>query len=714
MLSFKKKKSVFSCTLDDAAIYQVSASNSKGIVSCSGVLEVGDMNEYKIHQRFFSKLKQKAENKKKADTEPQSKKKEDKENIQKKMQISPERPPRKRHVPPPVTTPAIREAAAVEHQGAAAGMNGVNTEGRGAGNAPSKDNELDKDEALSEKVLATKKLKISNGVDAGVNSSNLSGKSQELRNGGENCYDGGISLAQFLAETLQSQTSEEKQSSEEGDRSPEMDLTALNVSKDEGNEKEDMRKEREEEEKRQQEESERQKRRDEELATEKAREQIGASQMEGHTEHGSETKQHSKAHKDHEPHNIQASISSMLHSVKDFLFGKSKKDSPDHLTNKEREVCHLTASQAEMPPSFQLQQESQQLSRPVTEDAVTVEISKTKEPREDFQVQDMPLGLQGSRQEGRVLRADQPPANKSKLELVEGSMGQSVKMANDAAEAMQISVVPQSCSPGEEMPLSGQVLTEVCAMVLHSSWVLLETLIYRPHLFEWPAQDELLQAQILQQWEAMAKVRRWGVAGLRYPVFRIIPVTRHWRGESPFKLAFTYDEATLLHVGGKANQKDKKGRFLSTCGGGGCCVPAERIEKISHVGCDVWDTSASELMMKPECQRQFSGYNQGLAGQTAAGSARVGGERIQWQVSAWQEGLVTLEAFLPWGGRQINCAYKNNQASIAIAEVCEMSEITQSTWRISLRKSYLLIMLELGFIHVWKAPVTLVYIKAGM
>ncbi|KAF5890005.1 alpha-protein kinase 3-like, partial [Clarias magur] len=52
---------IYNCTVDDAAIYQASARNSKGIVSCSGVLEVGTMSEYKIHQRFFSKLKQKAE-----------------------------------------------------------------------------------------------------------------------------------------------------------------------------------------------------------------------------------------------------------------------------------------------------------------------------------------------------------------------------------------------------------------------------------------------------------------------------------------------------------------------------------------------------------------------------------------------------------------------------------------------------------------------------
>lgn len=445
------------------------------------------MNEYKIHQRFFSKLKQKAENKKKMETEAQSNKKEDKENTQEKMQISPERPPRKRHIPPPV---AVKEAAAVEQQGAVAGINGVNTEVRGAGNEPSKGNEPVKDEALSEKALATKKLKISNGVDAGVNSSNLS-KSQELRNGGENCYDGGISLTQFLAETLQSQTSEEKQSSDEGDRTTETDLTARNASKGEDKRKEDMRKDREEEEKRQQEECERQKRRDEELATEKAKErekQIAASQMEQHAKHGSETKLHSKAHKDHEHHNIQASLSSMLHSVKDFLFGKSKKDSPDHIANKDRDISHSSASQAEMPPSFQLQEESQQVCQPVTGDAAPVEIDKGV-----LEAQDVSLGLQGSRHKDSVPRDDQPPANKLKLEMMEGSMGQSVKMGNDAAEAMEISVVPESCSPGEDMPLTGQVLTEVCVMVLHGSWVSLESFIYRPHLFERPTQDELLE-----------------------------------------------------------------------------------------------------------------------------------------------------------------------------------------------------------------------------
>ncbi|KAM8782768.1 alpha-protein kinase 3 isoform 2-T2 [Rhynchonycteris naso] len=51
---------LYKCQEEDAAIYQASARNTKGIVSCSGVLEVGTMTEYKIHQRWFAKLKRKA------------------------------------------------------------------------------------------------------------------------------------------------------------------------------------------------------------------------------------------------------------------------------------------------------------------------------------------------------------------------------------------------------------------------------------------------------------------------------------------------------------------------------------------------------------------------------------------------------------------------------------------------------------------------------
>uniref|UniRef100_A0A8C9Z2P7 non-specific serine/threonine protein kinase n=1 Tax=Sander lucioperca TaxID=283035 RepID=A0A8C9Z2P7_SANLU len=79
---------IYNCTVEDAAMYQASASNNKGIVSCSGVLEVGEMNEFKIHQRYFAKLKQKAENRRREA--------EGKENQEPIRTISPDRTQRKR------------------------------------------------------------------------------------------------------------------------------------------------------------------------------------------------------------------------------------------------------------------------------------------------------------------------------------------------------------------------------------------------------------------------------------------------------------------------------------------------------------------------------------------------------------------------------------------------------------------------------------------
>ncbi|XP_059802931.1 alpha-protein kinase 3 [Hypanus sabinus] len=98
----KHSLQLYRCTEDDAAIYQASARNSKGIVSCSGVLEVGTMNEYKIHQRWFARLKQKADAKRRELEETRIK---DKENIARMANVrdsnlqrtlSPERAQRKR------------------------------------------------------------------------------------------------------------------------------------------------------------------------------------------------------------------------------------------------------------------------------------------------------------------------------------------------------------------------------------------------------------------------------------------------------------------------------------------------------------------------------------------------------------------------------------------------------------------------------------------
>ncbi|NWY69402.1 ALPK3 kinase, partial [Erithacus rubecula] len=88
---------LYKCREEDAGIYQASARNNKGIVSCSGVLEVGTMTEFKIHQKWFDKIKRKAEEKMQ---EIEKGKKRGKENVEvEKLQgMSPERLQRKRRL----------------------------------------------------------------------------------------------------------------------------------------------------------------------------------------------------------------------------------------------------------------------------------------------------------------------------------------------------------------------------------------------------------------------------------------------------------------------------------------------------------------------------------------------------------------------------------------------------------------------------------------
>nr|XP_009934178.1 PREDICTED: LOW QUALITY PROTEIN: alpha-protein kinase 3 [Opisthocomus hoazin] len=88
---------LYKCREEDAAIYQASARNNKGIVSCSGVLEVGTMTEFKIHQKWFDKIKRKAEEKLR---EIEQGKKRGKENVEvEKLQgMSPDRLQRKRRL----------------------------------------------------------------------------------------------------------------------------------------------------------------------------------------------------------------------------------------------------------------------------------------------------------------------------------------------------------------------------------------------------------------------------------------------------------------------------------------------------------------------------------------------------------------------------------------------------------------------------------------
>ncbi|KAM4573206.1 alpha-protein kinase 3 isoform 2-T3 [Odontesthes bonariensis] len=463
---------IYNCTLDDAAIYQVSASNSKGIVSCSGVLEVGTMNEYKIHQRFFAKLKQKAENKKK-DFEDKTKKGA-KENIQKKEpQRSPDHLQRKRSVPPQEERPVVKKSLTVEQPDDAAGPNEMSAGVKETGALTVIRSSSENEAPPSEDTFTKKRIKMSNGVDSGVNSSsssNSSNRGHMMGNGGENCYDGGISLAQFLAETLQTQTAEQNQGSPQEEKPKEINAAIVRDEKEK--EQEDMYKKLEEQAKALQEECEKEKKIKRELAMEREKEREKQLEKVHTTTHGkqsSEVKHHSKGHKDNDHHNIQASISSMLHTVKDFLFGKSKKDSHDHTESEDRDFDHSAAtvkpSQPDMPPSFQLRTEpNPEVCKQFTEDVVPMEMDKPKETSESVDKErnsSLSVSLEPLKCQDSALHTDLPQDHALPPESIEESSAQIVEEADDAMEAMDVSMEPEIRSAGEDNSLPGlQVNTE--------------------------------------------------------------------------------------------------------------------------------------------------------------------------------------------------------------------------------------------------------------
>ncbi|XP_047242231.1 titin homolog isoform X3 [Girardinichthys multiradiatus] len=446
---------IYNCTLDDAAIYQVSASNSKGIVSCSGVLEVGTMNEYKIHQRFFAKLKQKAE-KKKRDIEEKGKK-DNKENIQKEEQrSSPEHSYRKRSVPPLDEKPVVNNSAAAGQPGDAAESKAVSSGNKDAGEMTLVNSSLENEE--SEETLAKKRIKMSNGVDTGVNSS--ISRSHMMGVGGENSYDGGIGLAQFLSETLQSQSPEENQE----EKCKDTDAATLRDNKE--NDAVEIQNKLEEQDK---EEGIREKTRQDELVIEREKKKEKQPEMAHTTTHSKfqrsislEVKRHSKGQKDHDQHNIQASISSMLHSVKDFFFGKSKKDSHSisHAENEEDFAQSTGPSEPEpdMPPSFQLQVEkNSEEPNHMVDNVVPMETNKAAEPSES-------VVQQAASAEPLQFNCEYPdvlPDFKPLPETVKESAGKRIGEAVETIEAMEVSAEGESSSPVEEKSLSRfQVHTE--------------------------------------------------------------------------------------------------------------------------------------------------------------------------------------------------------------------------------------------------------------
>lgn len=429
------------------------------------------MNEFQIHQRFFAKLKQKAEKKKK-EIEAQNKR-GGKENAQEeKKQISPERPPRKRHVPPLEKTPAVVEPDAVENMGAAAGPEGKETTP-----VTTTDGEQNEQLSPSEETSATKKIKISNGIDAEAHGgSGYSGRTHLMGIGGENSYDGGISLAQFLAETLQSQAAEEEQKSLQGETPKTTDISIVNAGQTD-REQERMREEREEQVKVLQEESGRERRREKDSVAKKERER----ERPPHTKH--DIKHHGKAHKDHDHHNIQSSISSMIHTVKDFFFGKSKKDSHDPVESKERALDSPASTrppQPEMPPSF----ECSQVSRPLAED-LPMETNTIEEPPATAPAEKPSISVEphDHRRVNTARDADMPPAHEMPPDGIAESTGEQVSRVKEEkaedAEVKEASLQPEGSSPGDKISLSGlPVLPEVRPPVLPSSWLPLELYIY--------------------------------------------------------------------------------------------------------------------------------------------------------------------------------------------------------------------------------------------
>lgn len=445
------------------------------------------MSEFMIHQRFFAKLKQKAENKKR---ELDESKRRGKENIQKEQaRGSPDRSQRKRPVPPPEESQAVHEPEAVEQPGAAAvEPNGVSAEVSQPAPGTPTDNDMEEMEIAptkspSKETLA-KKIKISNGVDVGVISSNSNtSRKHAMGNGGENSYDGGLSLAQFLAEARHSQAAEEKQNSLRGEKPTETDASIADTSKEKERELEREEKEKERE---LAEERGRDKMIEKELTMEREKErqrQAALSHKTAHSAHASE--------KDPDHHNIQSSISSVLHSVKDFFFGKHKKDSHDHRKHEEREVDHPIAQillEPSPPPSHQSAGNKPEVYEPLTEEVVPMEVGRPQEPLIIAVTDEQPVALERLKaQENQhgvnVLHSeDPPPAHKPPSERAADSKEQRAEAAMEVTE-VHVEVISRGAAEAVSMP-GPPALSEVSC-----SWLFRQGLLAT----QWPCTRQPLE-----------------------------------------------------------------------------------------------------------------------------------------------------------------------------------------------------------------------------
>ncbi|XP_026086700.1 titin homolog isoform X2 [Carassius auratus] len=378
---------IYNCTEDDAAIYQASARNNKGIVSCSGVLEVGTMSEFLIHQRFFAKLKQKAENKRR---DLEESRRRGKENIQKEQLnvINQERLLRKRRTPagndPMSASPTTQDGeenmisqGTGEEQPAIIDDKSDNITVQATviitdmimENGNEKLNnicdpmELVATKQSSKEKPGEKKMRITNGFDeVGVIKSTQSNRKREDANEGMN-------LAKNLAETVQSQAAEPHQSFAKSKEIMEVDVTPL-LEKEKEGELEIERERLKEEERNRSREIDREKER--EKAEEREREKIRQTEQEQRATSGPSTKAASHKEQEH-----KSALTSVLHSLKDIFFGKNKKSTEPAETTKrtsevvvvEKEIPH----EKHLPPS----------QTPPQESLVHSEASELEEPKLD-------------------------------------------------------------------------------------------------------------------------------------------------------------------------------------------------------------------------------------------------------------------------------------------------------------------------------------------
>ncbi|XP_051579715.1 alpha-protein kinase 3-like [Myxocyprinus asiaticus] len=329
---------IYNCTEEDAAIYQASARNSKGIVSCSGVLEVGTMSEFLIHQRFFAKLKQKAEKKRR---ELEESRRRGKENIQKEQLnvINQERLLRKRRSPagtdPLSSSPATQDGEGnvisqatdtkepptviddksdnITLQASVSNTEVTTENGNEQLNHVCNKMEVVPTKQSTKEKIGEKKMRIANGFDeAGIIQPKQSNRGEEDDNEE-------ISLAKYLAMSVQSQAAEQHQSSVQSQDITDVDVNA--VQEKEGEEKLEKERERlKEEERKQPREVERD--RDREQAQEKERDK--SRQIKPEQTVASESTTKASTNKEPE-HQHKSTITSVFHSLKDIFFGKSKK-----------------------------------------------------------------------------------------------------------------------------------------------------------------------------------------------------------------------------------------------------------------------------------------------------------------------------------------------------------------------------------------------------